>query len=76
MAGGRAGTGVAAMEGGVLVPAHTKGFNLQMRPSAVSPRKDTTTKTNWAARLFLSNFFLLFICYFRVDFIFFLISGL
>ena len=35
MGGGRAGTGVAAMEGGVLVPAHMKGLSTENRNTPV-----------------------------------------
>lgn len=59
MGGGRAGTGVAAMEGGVLVPAHTRGF------SAVSPPKDTITKRKYRGM----SLFLLFIFHIREDFL-------
>lgn len=60
MGGGRAGTGVAAMEGGVLVPAHTRGFQCR-----VSAQRYNNSKKDRGMSLFL-----LFIFQIREDFSF------
>lgn len=49
MGGGRAGTGVAAMEGGVLVPAETHGESMQNQCHRTNVVVTGLTLSHWSA---------------------------